>query len=84
MAFREAAGPPVLGVQRARPGPVCSRRKPCRAREESKSGCSNNVNNDSSGGGSGANKDDSKSEGNINNNGSGCANSSMCEGKDGH
>ena len=28
MAFREAAGPPVLGVQRARPGPVCSRRKP--------------------------------------------------------
>ena len=38
-------------------------------REESKSGGSRNVNNNSIGGGSGPNKDDSKSEGNSNGSG---------------
>ena len=58
MAFWEFVEPLALWAWRARPS--------VGAREESKSGGSNNVNNDSSGGGFGANKDDSKSEGNSN------------------
>ena len=64
-------------------GPGLQREETIGAREESKSEGSNIVNNNSSGSRSGANKDDSKSEGNSNNNCSGCANSSRCEGKGG-
>ena len=54
------------------------------AREESKSEGSNNfINNSSSGGSGDVNKGDRKIEGNSNNNSSGCANSSMCEGEGG-
>ena len=61
----------------ARPG--LSREENVGAREESKSGGSKNVNNDSIGGGSGPNKDDSKSEGN--NNGSGVRTSACVRAK---
>ena len=50
----------------ARGQPSLPREKTVRTREESKSGGSNNINNDSIGGESGANKDNSKSEGNRN------------------
>ena len=76
-------GAAVPGDAEGAVGPGLQWEETVGAREESKSKGSNNFNNDSSGGGSGANKGDRKSEGNSNNNGSGCANSSMCEGEGG-
>ena len=68
---RGAAGP---GGAEGVAGPDLQWEETIGAREESKSEGSNIVNNNSSGSRSGANKDDSKSEGNSNNNCSGCAN----------